>query len=186
MPLLWRIPDEYGQNEIGRYDRVHGPDRFVFLNGSRLSEPLGAKPRASFNCRTSDLLKYDCIWTDARIPIVSERLKDFLAIRAPQDIQVFGMDISAADGDLPGYYLLNVSHSIDVIDVSSSTYRVVPGSKEIMSFSDLRLIECGMENLTIGRDKAYPSFLFVGEGLANEIHAARFFGVALLQANVVV
>lgn len=186
MSFLWRIPDNYPQGQIGRYDRDHGPDRFVFLEGRRLQDPLEVRPRAKFECKNDDLHQNDCIWTDARVPIVNGRMRDFFIERVPDQVQFFGIDIIANNGGVSGYYLINSTKHFEVIDKSSSKYNFVPGTKEIMSFSALRVNDSGMDDIGVGRDKAYLSYLFIGDGLAKEFRAAEFRGASLIEPSSVV
>ena len=186
MPLIWRIPDGYPQGQIGRYDRSSGPDRFIFSEARRLPEPLEMGPSARFECKKDALCQNDCIWADVGLPIVNERMKNFLNERVPDKIQFFGIDISAEDGIVLGYYLLNSTKEVEVIDLESSKYRFVPGTKSIMSFSDLRLNDGAMEGSDIGRDKIYLPYLFVGNRLAKELDTVGFRGVSLIEPSSVV
>ncbi len=179
MPLLWRIPDGYPQGQIGRYDRSSGPDRFIFSEGRRLPGPLEIGPSAQFDCKKDALCQNDCIWADAGLPIVNENMKDSLNAWVPDKVQFFEVDISAEDGTVSGYHLLNAAREVQIIDLESSKYNFVPGTKSIMSFSALRVNDSGMEDLDIGRDKIYLPYLFVGNRLAKELVAAGFRGLSL-------
>ncbi|WP_332819385.1 imm11 family protein [Sphingopyxis sp.] len=186
MPLLWRIPDDYPQEQIGRYDRDRGPDRFVFLKGCRLSEPFEIRPKIQFDCKKDDLCRNDCIWPDALVPIVNDRMRDFLNSRVSDQVQFFDVDISANDGNVYGYYILNLTNVFDVIDIDSSKYNFIPGTKKVMSFSSLRVYDSGIDDIGVGRDKIYLSYLFVGSGLAKDLKIAEFRGVSLIEPSSVI
>ena len=185
MPLLWRIPDDYPQGRIGRYDRSRGPDRFAFMDGALLPEPLAQSPRALFDCREEELSRDDCIWTDARIPIVNERLKAFLSERSLEQMQFVDIEIFVEGKNIGGYYIVNALKTAEIIDIDASIYRCVPGSREIMSFSVLRAKKGGMGALSVGRDRRYLAYLFVADDLASSIEAAGFRGAAMIEPSMI-
>jgi hypothetical protein len=186
MPLLWRIPEDYPQSQIGRYNRVHGPDRFLFLEGCRIQEPFKIRPQVKFDCKKDDLHHDDCIWSDAGVPIVNERMKSFLSERVFDQVQFFDVDISAKNGGITGHYILNVTSIVEVIDMNSSKYDFVFGTEGIMSFSALRVIDGSMGGVSIGRDKNYLSYLFLSDLLAQQFKIAGFQGLSLVEPSSIV
>jgi hypothetical protein len=185
-PFLWRISDDYPQNQIGLYDRNHSPDRFMFLQGWAVEEPLTSKPKIDFPCKRAALAQNDCVCSNGGFPIVNTKLKDFLTERATDQIQFFSVDLMCSDGALEGYFLLNAASLVEAIDKGTSNYALIPNTEAIMSFRKLSLHDDTMGDFEIGRDDNYKVYLFVGHALATEIREAGFTGIALVGPDEVV
>lgn len=182
---LWRMPEDYPQSRIGRYDRGHGPDRFMFMQGCPIASPK-TNPKVAFGCSKNRLAEFDCIWADAGSPIIGEKLRGILADKASEWVQFFDVDISANDGALNSFWMLNVAACVEVIDVEKSRCTLVPGTNEIMSFSELVIDENEMVGAQIGREKSYLSYIFVSRALALTIDKADLTGIDLVVPSLVV
>ena len=68
---------------------------------------------------------YDCIPTDAVGPLVNTRIKNILEDLAPHDVQFFPARVICADGELDGYYFLNVTSTFVGIDHEKSIYKKI-------------------------------------------------------------
>ena len=177
MPYLWEITDELPINQIGIYDREIGPDRFIFSQGREIGPDLGVTPVVRFPCDKFELSKLDCLWTDGRVPLVSQRLRTLLEDLVPRKVEFFDIRIFAEDEEILGYYILNATRMINVIDVDKSEYRTVPGSDRIMAYEKIQIRSDFSDGIEFGRESSYFPYLFAGRELADAILNAGFGGM---------
>jgi hypothetical protein len=181
MPSLWQFPDDLPVNQIGIYDRHIGPDRFLFLSGRRIGEGLGVRPLVRFDCESSKLRENDCLWTDGQVPLVNDRLRAFLNKKASGKVEFFDVELVNADGEMTGYHILNVINIISVIDVSTSQYRLIPGTDRIMAFDKIDIDHNFFDGMELGRELCYLPYLFSGKELAETMKCEKFSGIDLLE-----
>lgn len=178
MIYLWEIPDNYPENLIGRYRRETSPDRFLFKKGEVLPDTIG-NLEIEFDVCVKDLQMRDDLANSSMIPVVSSRLANALCELAPDDIQLFDVSISASDGNLEGYKLLNIVHKVDALDREQSEYSLIPGTDKILSFSKLTFKENGLLGHHLARDSSYNSHLLISDWLANKLNSLKFEGIGL-------
>jgi|GEM_PF-1447118 len=122
---LWEIPETYPDNQIGRYERERSPDRFLFEKGVFLNkEQVSTKPILKYGLSKDQLINYDCLINSATLPVVNNRVVDILTEIAGDDIQLFDVTIECKDGELTGYKLVNITHTIKAIDLEQSIYSI--------------------------------------------------------------
>jgi hypothetical protein len=178
MALLWRTPDDYPQDAIGTYDRVTSPDRFVFRRGSVLS--LQEVPTIRFGVQRAALVRFDCLPNNSLIPLVSSRVRDLLNQLGVDDVQFFEASVTATDGAIPGYWLLNATHCVRGLDHSRSISMLIPGTEEIMGFRKLHYRQGCLGRYHIARDAEYRSHLLVSARVYEQFQHSKITGVALL------
>ncbi|WP_398491878.1 hypothetical protein [Variovorax sp.] len=174
MTFLWRTPEAGSDGLIGTYSRSNTLDRFDFRNGKHI-EFSGTTPVLRFDGRTRDLMAFDCL-SNTAAPMVSQRMAQVLHDACPQDIQLVPARIEAADGDLDGWSLLNVTATVLAINHKKSAYTTVPGTQEIMSFRHLEYLEGCLNEHQLARDAEYLGHLLVSDSLAHTL--SGFAGVS--------
>jgi hypothetical protein len=132
MALLWRIPEDYPEEAIGTYDRTTSPDRFLLVQGKRLS--IEGIPKICFNVPSEILLGFDCLPVSSRVPLVSSRVKEALAQLCPCDVQFLETSVEAVDCSLSTYWLLHITHFVQGLDHARSIYTRVRGTDRIWRF----------------------------------------------------
>lgn len=180
MTYLWRIPDDYPRSMIGEYKREGTPDRFLFKRSELVPESVGL-PGVKFDASCAELRKFDCLSSNAQVPIVSPDLAKFLLEFAPNDIQFVSMQVEANDGAIEDYVLLNVIKKVSCINHDISKYMIVPGTTEIMGFRQLDFVSGCMGEHSLARDSEYLSHLLVADHVAHHFVGRGFKGVALVE-----
>ena len=178
MVYLWKIPSEYPDKLIGEYDKNLSPDRFIFTDGEIVS--IGKNyPVITFEASIDELKRLDCLCNNAMLPVISERLACTLKEFASADIQLIDVVISASDGELVGYSLLNVTAKVIGIDKAASKFTLIPGTESIMGFKSLRYSSDCMGDHMLARDAEYSSNLMVSDGLVERLITMNLLGVGL-------
>ncbi|UVW28438.1 Imm43 family immunity protein [Massilia sp. H6] len=182
MTYLWRIPDDYPRSLIGEYQREGTPDRFLFKRSERVSG-LAGLPKVKFDASCAKLRQFDCLSSNAQVPIVSPALAEFLLRFASNDVQLMKLDINGTDGSIGDYFLLNVVKKVLCIDHKVSKYTLVPGTTEIMGFRQLSFLDNCMGEHALARDSEYLSHLLVSDRVADNLMRNGFHGVALVDPS---
>jgi len=178
MIYLWKIPDDYPEKLIGKYDRENSPDRFLYKKGESLSDDL-KQPIFNFDVTCEELYQIDDLANNALVPLVSERLADVLQKAVPDDIQLIKAKVKTKDGELSGYSVLNVLNKVVGIDKKSSKYTLIPGTDKIMGFKYLKYNDDCLDVYNVARDEEYSSNLLISEALSNKLIAMKLNQVGL-------
>ena len=178
MPYLWKIPSDYPELLIGKYERNISPDRFNFLKGKEVLDNK-TLPVITFNAKSSELNQYDVLSNSSMIPLVSNKVITFLRNELVKEIQFIDVELKTSDGSLTGYKLLNATEKVFCIDKDKSEYDFVPGTKQIMSFSKLYYKNNCMLGYSIARDGEYCSNLLVSELLSKKMISLKLKGLSL-------
>ena len=105
------------------YDIDCSPDSSLlrFVRRLDLSE-FSPIPVVHFEVSQKRLLKFDCLANNTLVPLVNERLKNLLEQVAPNEVKFFPAKAMCSDGELEGYYFLNITTEIVGIDKEKSIY----------------------------------------------------------------
>jgi hypothetical protein len=168
---------------LGSYDAESGSYETAGTNFDYLSllsgEPYPAdmdRPKIFFPCPKKKLLAYDCLWLLGDIPLVSQRLANFLALKAGHHIQLLKPTSIAANGEAVGddNYIVNAAQAISAIDHSKSVAeRSDKGS--ILYFNEIWLHDtaAGMGEIARERDSGD---LLISQELADAMIEQKFKG----------
>ena len=119
---------------------------------------------------------YDCLPNSSLIPLVNKKTEDLLLQLAPDDVQFFDTEIRCKDGILPGYRLLNATHTIKGIDYAKSEYK--KSSMGIITFRYMAYkhdSDC-MGSHKIAREEDYIPNLVVSEEIKEAFARERIRG----------
>lgn len=183
MILSWKAPIYHSEKLLGSYDAEIGSYETAGSNFDYLSllsgEPYPAdmdRPTIFFTCQKKKLLAYDCLWLLGDIPLVSQRLADFLMQKANPHIQLLKPTSIVANGEAvdDGYYIVNAAQAISAIDHSKSVPEL-SDSGLILYFNEiwLRDTAAGMDGIARERDSGD---LLISQDLADAMIENRFKG----------
>ena len=158
MVTLWRIPDDYPEEAIGKYDRAVSMDRSLFREGKRIDLPAD-KPVVRFSVPVQELTTYDCLLNDSMVPLIGRRLVEHLQELCASDFQSLPALVIAKNGQIEDFSILNVVSAVRGIDHPASEYSFVPGTKQIMGFRRLRYDPECLGKHHLARDAEYRSHL---------------------------
>ena len=180
---LWRIADNYPNDFIGIYDDNNGPDQFMFKKcekaGTELETPVINFPDVT----SEELKKYGVLASNARLPIVGEEVLSILQEFQPYGFQVLDVKIQTNDGELAGYYLINVLNKVDGVDEEKSEIKYLPRSSQVMAYNHVVYKKGCLEGLNIARNKDFPSHLLISEYLKNRLNSVGNLGLELIQVS---
>lgn len=192
MVYLWEFPRNYPKKMIGLYDHDHSPNYLLFSEGKKLEKnelrgfddpAIFEHPVINFEVPKEKLISYDCIRNNASIPLVNERLKSFLEKLAPNDVQFFEAKLHCTDGDLEGYYFLNVTHEIKGIDFEKSDYEKIDMPRNTFRYDFNYMVykpNC-MDDYKFAREKDYHGNLIISKDMAHAIEKGHFKGIYLVR-----
>ncbi len=112
------------------------------------------KPKIFFPCKKKKLLTYDCLWLLGDIPLVSQRLADFLVQNAGHSIELLPPTSIAADGEQVSeiYYIVNAAQAISAVDQSKSVAELSDNGS-ILYFNEIWLHDNAAEMGAIARER---------------------------------
>ncbi len=177
MIYIWRIPNNFPNVKIGTYDRDISPDRFLFTKGIRANMTI--KPTIKFSVKMSEINELDVLPNDALLPIVNDKTLDILNKFANQDFESIPVNISALDGNVSSYSLINILSKVNALDLNNSTYNYVPGTKAILGFSKLKFLVKGIGYYNLSRDVDFFPFILVSSMLQKELILGNLNGIWL-------
>lgn len=180
MIYLWEEPETKNQ-DIGEYDRGCSPDRFLLTDGRPLSQEEFGIPTVHFEVTKTRLLKFDCLPNNASAPLVNHRVRMLLENLAPDEVQFFQARCLCADGELEGYYYLNVTHTFIGIDHEKSVYRKLKDTEVFSWITYLTYKPGSMGELNLARDKETLSHLLVSEKIKSAFDNLKITGVLLVR-----
>ncbi|HDS1655083.1 TPA: hypothetical protein QEL76_003043 [Stenotrophomonas maltophilia] len=183
MILSWKTPIHYNEKLIGAYDAHIGSyeascsnfDYLALLDGQPYPRGMD-RPPVFFQCSAQKLLKYDCLWLLGGIPLISERLADFLNAQAPTDIELIEPRHLVADQrDVDQrFYIVNASRSVEAIDhARSEAERDDDGN--IIYFNQTWFLDAPPDMGRIARE-AQSGDLLMSAGLADLMIDSGFKG----------
>ena len=178
MIYLWRIPENYKNRDIGSYQYDVSPDIFLLSIGKkRLPDEFGPPPIVGFKISKNKVLKFDCLPNSGSAPLVNERIKNILETIAPNDVQFFPAKLICSDGELNGYYFLNVTHTIHGIDHEQSIYTKMKTYDGIGAIDYLTYKPNCMGTHDLARDEEYKVNLLVTEKIKSIFEQEGITGV---------
>lgn len=183
MILSWKAPIYHSEKLLGSYDAESGSYETTGSNFDYLSllsgEPYPAemdRPKIFFPCQKKKLLVYDCLWLLGDVPLVSQRLADFLVQKAEPHIQLLKPTSIAANGEEvdDDYYIVNAAQTISAVDHSKSVAELSE-SGSILYFNEIWLHDtaAGMGQIARERDSGD---LLISQELADAMIAEKFKG----------
>lgn len=177
---LWRIPEEYPEKLIGRYERERSPDRFLFRQGKPIKDDLLlSTPIIKFEVTESQLKKYDCLVNSSMIPLVSPKLAALLSKLAGKDIELIDANVECVDGEFEDYKILNVTHLIKGIDHELSKYTKMKQADAILGFKRLVHKPGCLKDYHLARDEEYKGHLLVSQSIFEAFKSEKITGVWL-------
>lgn len=171
---IWSIPDHYSNKKTGEYIQGSGTDRFVFREGRRLEDSI-VSPKVVFECSKKHLK--DVLPNSGFLLLVSKKVVGILEELCPNDIQVFEAEVYAEDQKIPGYYLLNLVHLLEVINKEESEFTKIPGYEAIMKFERIVYRFDELPHHHIVRNRDYKSHVIVSDALKEAFEANNIEGV---------
>lgn len=118
----WSVSLDYPESYWFEYDQDESPDHLLFKQGRPIDQ-LQSRPKFRLNKRVSleRLSTFDYLMSDGP-DLVSPRLASVLTSVAPQDVQLFGAEVSVGAIELEGYHVPNVIHLVSCLDKDRSDY----------------------------------------------------------------
>lgn len=191
MIYLWRIPSRWPNKLIGGYDHDRSPNYLLFSNGRKIKdeelkknfdkEEIDSPPIVKFKVPKARILQCDCLPNSGSAPLVNERLKQLLEKLAPDDVQFIPAILKCADGDLEGYYFLNVTHTIKGLDHTQSKYSYIGGTDAILGFKYATYQSGCMGKYDLARDAEYLGHLLVSDKIKKIFDEEEITGVRLVR-----
>lgn len=168
---LWKIADECPARLIGSFEKSTTFDRLIFKGGKRIGQ-LAEVPAVKFAAKASELAGLDDLPNNGLVPLVSDRLAKALAEACPDHVEFFDSIVEAAGVRLEGFKVLNATSVVRATDRTRSDFTMIPGTKMILGFKKLVVVERCISDGAIARDEEYLSNLLLGESVASLL--ARF------------
>lgn len=122
-------------------------------------------------------MKYDVLPNDTMIPLVSERVARILTSLCPDDIELIAANVVAFGEKLLGFSLVNVLPQIASVDYEGSNFVYIPGTKQIMKFSRLKLKPDVLRAHHLARAVEYNSFILASEKLRRAFESEQVTGL---------
>lgn len=182
MIYLWEIPEKFLNRDVGEYNRDCSPDRFLLRKGHELTlVEFSPTPIVNFEISKSRILEFDCLPNNTQIPLVNNRIKIILENLIPDDIQFFPAKPTCSDGELEGYYFLNITHTIIGIDHEKSIYTKMKTVDAISGFYYFTYKDGCMGDHHLARDQEYRGNLLVSEEIKSIFDKEKITGVRLVR-----
>jgi hypothetical protein len=163
MIWIWRIPNKWSDNRIGRVLKNTGTDRFEFLKGKTLDENTTSCSKVVFDCEEEFFS--DVLPNNGALLIVSRRVLDIMDNLCKYDYQVFEANVFVAKNKVNGYYLLNILNLVEILDKTRSVFTTINNSNSILKFEKLVYKEEDLINHSIARNADYLQHVVVSQEL---------------------
>ncbi len=175
---LWERGKGCPEKLIGEYDLERSPDRLDYSAGKILDgKVLSQTPIIDFEVKRERLHRIDCLaHTGAGIPLVNQRVIDILMEIADTDFQLIKPQLNCLDGQLEGYYLLNVTHEVNGVDHSQSICERMPPDNFVYGFKHLVVLPNCMEQHHLAREAEALSELYVSQTVVDAFERAHIKG----------
>lgn len=141
-------------------------------------------PMVTFSIKSEKLVKFDCLATNICAPLVNERVKQLLEKSAPNDVQFFPAKLICKDGELVGYFFVNIISTFVGIDYEKSTYTQSKNSANIFYFTKVVYKPGCMGKHFIARDKHHLDHLLVSEQLKQLFEKEKITGVDFVPPEI--
>jgi hypothetical protein len=182
-PLLWEDPIPHGDRFVGEWDWKGSTHYMEFRRGRSIAPHL--EPIIRFRLPGEMISKQDALASTGLTPLVSERVMGLLAASAGSDVQPIRARIEALDGQVSGFWAINVRKLVDCLDIERSILvRPSDDPDWIQGVKRLALKPDCMGSAQIARIQSYPSLLLVARPLAERLSAARLTGMNLMPVEV--
>lgn len=173
MIYLWNDPENVPNKAIGEYDKISSPDRFLLKASRKLNlKEFSPMPEVHFEIPQIKAIKYDCLSSNAMVPLINERVQDILEDLAPNEVQFFPAKVICSDGELQGYSFLNITVEIEGIDHDKTIY-----DQSGFGFKYLTYKPGCLGKHPLARDKEYRGNLLVSQKLKNIFDKENVTGV---------
>lgn len=179
MTYLWKVPNDYPEDFIGRYARKESPDRFLFLRGASVPGEIPT-PLILFDVPPDKLSEFDILPNSAMIPLVSDKVSNVLSKLWSNDVELIEAQVIANGKELKGYKLINATRLVRCVDHSNSDYVFIPNTDAIMKFNRLRLKTGCMAGYQVAREAEYISYLYVSELVKEVFESNKWRGYSFL------
>ncbi|MBA8234211.1 imm11 family protein [Escherichia fergusonii] len=136
----WTIPEQYANKYIGEY-QYESFDYLLFSHSKPIERVENINPVIIYTMPDEMINKYDCLPNSSLIPVVNERLKDFLETHAKGNVAFHKIDLQTNNGLKDGFYLLNTLTKLPLIDMQHSHYQYIPGTTALMGFEQFFLLK---------------------------------------------
>ncbi len=174
---IWEDPYNTGNRRMGVYDRKQSPDRFAFLWGQRVSGDPGVGV-IEFEMPCERIRTLDNLANTSGSPVVSPRLAEILTAFAPDDIQLFDVTLKAPDGDVEGYKLVNLTHTVEGVDRERSVIDYFPDGR-LMGFTILFCKPGCMDRHHLARLDEFHGKILASQALRDHLKRSRLRGLNL-------
>lgn len=174
--LLWKIPDDYPEVLIGKYQRKVSPDRFLFQQGREIVGNLPT-PVVMFDAPAKDLTPFADLANSGMLPLVSQPVADVLVRMCASDVQMIPARVVAADAEVPGYSIVNATRTVRSIDHARSQYSLFPGTNAIMRLHTLVCVPECLGSYALARDQEFLSNLLVRADLGEQLKGFKGIGL---------
>tara|TARA_B100001939_G_scaffold286204_3_gene256317 strand:+ start:40192 stop:40755 length:564 start_codon:yes stop_codon:yes gene_type:complete len=114
-------------------------------------------------------------------PVVKEKMLQKLLSLASSDVEPIATQIRFRNGELSGYWLINVSSQCNAIDRETSEFSKF--GPVIARIFDLHLIRNAGVFPHLFRDPAYLDILFASGEMVAKLNAGRFSGLEIRKAQ---
>jgi hypothetical protein len=175
---VWKSPYNTGNRRIGVHDEDASPDWFIFRRGQRVSEDPGVGV-IEFEMPCERIRTLDSLVNTSGSPVVSPRLAEILTAFAPDDIQLFDVLLKAPDGDVEGYKLVNITHTVEGVDRERSVLKLSPGDDWIRGFDILFCKPGCMDRHHLARLDEFSPNMLVSQALRDHLKRSRLRGLNL-------
>jgi hypothetical protein len=174
MIWIWSIPDNYPNKRIGEYVEGSGTDRFVFREGKLIHDKV-VPPKIIFDCAEKHLI--NILPNSAQLITVSKRLLKILNDVCLKDIQVFNANVFVGGKRITNYYLINLTHIVEVVNKKESEFTTILGTDAILSFEKIVYKNDNLGQFHLVRNSDYRSHVLVSEYLKNIFEKEKITGV---------
>lgn len=182
MIYSWKIPENFLNRDVGEYNTESSPDNYLLMSGRKLrKDEFQLIPTVSFVVSKNRIVKFDCLPNNTLIPLVNNKIKIILEEIAPDDVQFFPAKLICSDGELEGYYFLNITHTIIGIDHEKSIYTKMKTVDAISGFHYLTYKHGCMGDHFLARDQEYRGNLLVSEEVKTIFDKEKVTGVRLVR-----
>lgn len=181
MIYSWKNPENFLNRDMGEYNNNGSPNKYLLNSGRQLrANEFYPLPTVSFEVTKSRILKFDCLPNNTLVPLVNNRIKTILEDLAQDDVQFFPAKLLCSDGELEGYYFLNITHTIIGIDHEKSIYTKMKTVDAISGFYYLTYKPGCMGEHQLALDQEYLENILISEKIKFVFDKEGITGVRLI------
>jgi hypothetical protein len=179
MIWLWRNPNTLAQTRMGEYIKDSGTDAYDLIDGIVIEPSKVDAPKVVFRCDEKYLT--DVLPNSVSLLIVSEKVLAILKEMCPVDFQSFDANIYVKEKKIDGYYLLNVTNKVEIIDKTKSIFTLMKHSNTILRFEKIVYKVDELIDHDIVRNADYLPHVLVSDRLKEAFKRAKIKGVEFRQ-----